>query len=237
MVHEVEGVFEAWQEGAPTADVAGTRPPAPPRPALPLVPEIPQWLIDEAAERRDAEKEQQERQRLALTALSGNDGAGAGNDGAVSGNDGAGDDDDGDDGGGSSGRDRPASGRKRRRPPNRDVAAIAAAAIAAADEANAASPDTYTSAQDDETYLAELFDPYQEKAAAADEKIAAGERYNGLSDQLTLYTVLMALSLFLLGVAAVLKKFRMQILIVGVSMVIFTFAAVLTALVPFVALG
>jgi hypothetical protein len=112
-----------------------------------------------------------------------------------------------------------------------------AAAIAAADEANAASPDTYTSAQDDETYLAELFDPYQEKAAAADEKIAAGERYNGLSDQLTLYTVLMALSLFLLGVAAVLKKFRMQILIVGVSMVIFTFAAVLTALVPFVALG
>ena len=132
MVHEVEGVFEAWQEGAPTADVAGTRPPAPPRPALPLVPEIPQWLIDEAAERRDAEKEQQERQRLALTALSGNDGAGAGNDGAVSGNDGAGDDDDGDDGGGSSGRDRPASGRKRRRPPNRDVAAMAAAAIAAA---------------------------------------------------------------------------------------------------------
>ena len=59
-----------------------------------------------------------------------------------------------------------------------------AAAIAAADEANAASPDTFTSAQDDETYLAELFDPYQEKAAAADEKIAAGERYNGLSDQL-----------------------------------------------------
>ncbi|KOO31165.1 hypothetical protein Ctob_013588 [Chrysochromulina tobinii] len=90
------------------------------------------WLIDEAAERRDAEKEQQERQRLALTALSGNDGAGAGNDGDVSGNDGAGDDDDGDDGGGSSGRDRPASGRKRRRPPNRDVAAMAAAAIAAA---------------------------------------------------------------------------------------------------------
>ena len=112
-----------------------------------------------------------------------------------------------------------------------------AAAIAAADEANAASPDTFTSAQDDETYLAELFDPYQEKAVAADEKIAAGERYNGLSDQLTLYTVLMALSLFLLGVAAVLKKFRMQILIVGVSMVIFTFAAVLTAMVPFVALG
>jgi len=112
-----------------------------------------------------------------------------------------------------------------------------AEAIAAADEANAANPDVYVSAQDDETYLAGLFDPYQEKAAAADEKIAAGERYNGLSDQLTLYTVLMALSLFLLGIAAVLKKFRMQILIVGLSMVIFTFAAVLTAMVPFVALG
>lgn len=111
------------------------------------------------------------------------------------------------------------------------------AAIATADEANAANPGTYTSAQDDETYLAELFDPYKEKAVAADEKIAAGERFNGLSDQLTLYTVLMALSLFLLGLAAVLKKFRMQILILAGSMVIFTFAAVLTALVPFVAIG
>jgi len=112
-----------------------------------------------------------------------------------------------------------------------------AEAIAAADEANAANPDFYVSAQSDETYLAELFDPYQEKAAAAEEKIAAGERFNALSDQLTLYTVLMALTLFLLGVAAVLKKFRMQISIVAISMVIFTFAAVLTALVPFVGLG
>ncbi|MCF8541371.1 MAG: hypothetical protein K9H50_06385 [Aurantimicrobium sp.] len=113
-----------------------------------------------------------------------------------------------------------------------------AAAIVAADEANAASPDSpYVSPQDDETYLAELFDPYNEQAAAAEEKIAAGDSFNALGDQLTLYTVLMALSLFLLGIAAVLKKFRMQILIVAVSMVIFTFAAVLTALVPFVALG
>jgi len=44
-----------------------------------------------------------------------------------------------------------------------------AEAIAAADEANAANPDApYISAQDDEAYLAELFDPYQEQAAAAD---------------------------------------------------------------------
>ncbi|CAB4890195.1 unannotated protein [freshwater metagenome] len=112
-----------------------------------------------------------------------------------------------------------------------------AAAIASADAANAGNPETYTSAQDDKAYLAELFDPYQEKVTAADEKLALGDRYNGLGDQLTLYTVLMALSLFLLGVAAVLKKFRMQILIIAVSMVIFTFAAVLTAMVPFVSLG
>lgn len=117
------------------------------------------------------------------------------------------------------------------------VSTTFADAIAAADEANAADPGMYTSAQDDETYLAELFGPYEEKAAAADEKIVAGDNYNGLSDQLTLYTVLMALSLFLLGIAAVLKKFRMQILIVALSMVIFTFSAVLTAMVPFVALG
>jgi len=120
---------------------------------------------------------------------------------------------------------------------NSSVSATFAEAIAAADEANAADPAVYTSAQDNETYLAELFGPYEEKAAAADEKIVAGDSYNGLSDQLTLYTVLMALSLFLLGIAAVLKKFRMQILIVALSMVIFTFSAVLTAMVPFVALG
>jgi hypothetical protein len=113
-----------------------------------------------------------------------------------------------------------------------------AAAIAAADEANAASPDApYISPQDDETYLAELFGPYEEQAAAADEKIIAGDRANGLSDQLTLYTVLMALSLFLLGIAAVMKKFGTQFLIIGIAMVIFTFSAVLTATVPFVALG
>jgi hypothetical protein len=111
-------------------------------------------------------------------------------------------------------------------------------AIAAADEANAANPDApYISAQDDETYLAELFDPYQEQNTAADEKITEGDRYNGLSDQLTLYTVLMALSLFLLGIAAVMKKFGTQFLIIGIAMVIFTFSAVLTATVPFVALG
>jgi hypothetical protein len=113
-----------------------------------------------------------------------------------------------------------------------------AAAIAAADEANAASPDSpYISPQDDETYLAELFGPYEEQAAAADEKIIAGDRANGLSDQLTLYTVLMALSLFLLGIAAVMKKFGTQFLIIGIAMVIFTFSAVLTATVPFVTLG
>ncbi len=118
------------------------------------------------------------------------------------------------------------------------VSATFAEAIAAADEANAASPDMpYISAQDDETYLAELFDPYQELNAAADEKMIDGDRYNGLSDQLTLYTVLMALSLFLLGIAAVMKKFGTQFLIVGIAMVIFTLSAVLTAAVPFVALG
>lgn len=113
-----------------------------------------------------------------------------------------------------------------------------AEAIAAADEANTANPDApYISAQDDEAYLAELFDPYQEQNAAAEEKIIAGDRYNGLSDQLTLYTVLMALSLFLLGIAAVMKKFGTQFLIIGIAMVIFTFSAVLTATVPFVTLG
>jgi hypothetical protein len=112
-----------------------------------------------------------------------------------------------------------------------------AAAIFAADAANLAHPETYTAAQEDKAYLAELFDPYQAKVAESEEKMVIGDKYNSYGDELTLYTVLMALSLFILGVAAVLKKFRMQIMLVALSMIVFTFAAVLTAMVPFVGLG
>ena len=38
-------------------------------------------------------------------------------------------------------------------------------------------------------------------------------------------------------IAAVMKKFGTQFLIIGIAMVIFTFSAALTATVPFVALG
>ena len=112
-----------------------------------------------------------------------------------------------------------------------------AAAIFAADAANAANPDKYVDPQEDKAYVAELFDPYEKKVVESEEKMAIGDQYNSYGDELTLYTVLMALSLFILGVAAVLKKFRMQIMLVALSMIVFTFAAVLTAMVPFVALG
>ena len=112
-----------------------------------------------------------------------------------------------------------------------------AAAIFAADAANAANPDKYVDPQEDKAYVAELFDPYEKKVVESEEKMAIGDQYNSYGDELTLYTVLMALSLFILGVAAVLKKLRMQIMLVALSMIVFTFAAVLTAMVPFVALG
>jgi hypothetical protein len=112
-----------------------------------------------------------------------------------------------------------------------------AAAIATADAANAAHPESYTSPQDDKAYLAELFDPYQAKVSESEAKMVIGDTYNSYGDELTLYTVLMALSLFVLGIAAVLKKFRMQIMLIALSMIVFTFAAVLTAMVPFVGLG
>lgn len=109
-----------------------------------------------------------------------------------------------------------------------------AAAIARADEINAANDKDYVSPQSDDAYLQDLFGSYWEKNDAAKEQIATGDRYNTLGDKLTLYTVLMAMSLFLLGVAAVVKRSMTKASITAIAMVVFTFAAVLTSLVPFI---
>jgi hypothetical protein len=65
---------------------------------------------------------------------------------------------------------------------------------------------------------------------------AKGDEYNSLSDKLTLYTVLMSISLFLLGIAALVRQRRTQLVLVGTGVVISVISVILTLMVPFVGL-
>lgn len=106
------------------------------------------------------------------------------------------------------------------------------AAIEWADQQNAADPDLYYSPLINEDYQAFLFGGYADAKAEAEATIAKGDEANGLSDRLTLNTVLMALSLFLLGIAALVKRFTVQMILMSVAVVIFATAAVLTLFIP-----
>lgn len=110
------------------------------------------------------------------------------------------------------------------------------AAIQWADAQNEADPDLWYSPLNNEDYQNYLFSGYQEAKDQADATIAEGDVANGLSDRLTLNTVLMAISLFLLGVAAVVRQTKVKIILGAVAMAIFLTAAVLTAFIPFVGL-
>ena len=99
---------------------------------------------------------------------------------------------------------------------------------------NDANPDTYVSPQESDDYNAALFGAW---ADLDDESLALltdGDTYNAHGDRLTLNTVLMAITLFLLGIAAVLRNRRAQWILIGVGLTIFVVAGVLTALVPLV---
>jgi hypothetical protein len=106
-------------------------------------------------------------------------------------------------------------------------------AIQRAEEANAADPENYTSPLDDEDYQAALYGAWAETDDKSEAIIAQGNVYNGYGDRLTLNATLMAITLFLLGVAAVVRRDRTKIVLIGVGVVIFVVAAVLTAIVPF----
>jgi Tfp pilus assembly protein PilE len=110
------------------------------------------------------------------------------------------------------------------------------AAIAWADEQNAADPETYYSPLDSEDYRAALFGGYEDTNAQAEAAVAEGDEANSLGDRLMLYTVLMSISLFLLGIAAVVRQYRVQLILVFSGSAIFIVAAILTAFVPFVPL-
>jgi hypothetical protein len=106
--------------------------------------------------------------------------------------------------------------------------------MAKAEKKQAAHPKSYVDPQDDKAYQAALFGDYADKANAGIAKVSAGDRFNGYGDRLTLSTVLMAIPLFLLGVAAVIRRPRSQVALAIIGMVIFVFAAVVAATVPFV---
>lgn len=109
-------------------------------------------------------------------------------------------------------------------------------AIQAAAAQNEADPEFYYSPMDDEDYQAALFGPYAEKSDEAKATLEKGNEANTLGDKLTLVTVIMAVSLFLLGIAAVVASFRMKLLMGGVGLGIFVVSTVLMFQVPFLPL-
>jgi hypothetical protein len=107
-------------------------------------------------------------------------------------------------------------------------------AIAWADKENEKNPEFLANPTDSKKYVDDLFADYKDLKAESEDTLAAGDVTSGVSDRLTLNTVLMALALFLLGISALVKIFRVKITLVSVAVVIFAVAAVATAFIPFV---
>lgn len=107
------------------------------------------------------------------------------------------------------------------------------AAIDRAAAETEADPEFYHSPLDDEDYQAFLFGSYGDKNAEAATLTDDADRFDGYGDKLTLSTVLMAISLFLLGVAAVVSGRRTQFSLVGIGGAIFLGAAIFAATIPF----
>ncbi len=107
-----------------------------------------------------------------------------------------------------------------------------AKAITWADQKNAADPKTYTSPLNNEAYQTSLFGGYADTKEKALKRIADGDKDKAFGEMLTLATVIMAISLFLLGIGAVVSAFRIKVLLGSVAVVIFLLAAVLAATIP-----
>ncbi len=95
-------------------------------------------------------------------------------------------------------------------------------------------PEFYHSPLADEEYQAALFGAYSDKSEEAKELTAKANTFNTYGDKLTLGTVLMAMSLFLLGIAAVVKARRTQYALIGIGGTIFAVAAVYSLTIPFI---
>ena len=105
-------------------------------------------------------------------------------------------------------------------------------AIQRADAENEANPDFYVDPSNDEDYQSTLFGDYSDKKTEGEAKIAEGDQANTYGDRDTLATVIMAVSLFLLGIAAVVSAFRVKIIMGAVAVAIFVVAIVIAAGVP-----
>ncbi len=109
-----------------------------------------------------------------------------------------------------------------------DVAIQSAAAL---DESE---PDFYHYPLDEDSYLTARFSGYEDEAANSQALRQEGNMLAAQGDQLGFYTALMAITLFLLGIAAVVRNPRMKWILIAIGMTIFTITAILTATIPFV---
>jgi hypothetical protein len=110
------------------------------------------------------------------------------------------------------------------------------AAIQWADEQNAADPEVWWSPVQSEDYRDALFGGYRDTKDEADATIARGDEANGLSDKLTLATVIMAIALFLLGISAVVRAYPVKVILGSFAVVIFVAAAIFTSTIPMLTL-
>ena len=115
-----------------------------------------------------------------------------------------------------------------------DVSPAFDTAIKAAQVKNDADPSTYTSPLDDQTYQASLFGAYADENDKATAFAETRDTLRNYSDRLSLNTALMAITLFLLGIAAVVRKPGMQWILIAFGMAIFALTSVLDAIIPFV---
>lgn len=106
------------------------------------------------------------------------------------------------------------------------------AAIERANAINAVDTEFYTSPLDDEEYQQVLFGAYGDRSEEAVALSAQADELDARGDWLTLTTVLMAISLFLLGVAAVVRSRRVQFSLIIIGSAIFVFAGVIMLTIP-----
>lgn len=95
-------------------------------------------------------------------------------------------------------------------------------------------PDFWHDPQADEDYLDALFGGYDDEAAFSADLRAEGNDLGERGDTLGLYTALMAITLFLLGIAAVVRRPLMKWILIATGSAIFLVTAILTAGIPFV---
>jgi hypothetical protein len=109
-------------------------------------------------------------------------------------------------------------------------------AIDRATAQNEADAELYYSPLDDEEYQDSLFSGYGDTKTDAEAKVKEGDDLGAQGDKLSLYTVLMSIALFLLGVSALVKQARTQLVLIGTSLVIFVVSLVLALTIPYMAI-